>query len=69
MSLGNTAEFERVQLRSTFLERVLSFFFPPRLGRVAGHVEADDIDEQGWAGNVREKKYRDGIDRYFKENS
>ena len=48
--------------------RLLEKFFPPKLGRIdvilGGRGEPE---EQGWAGNVREKKYRDGIDRTLKE--
>jgi hypothetical protein len=48
----------------TLIERL----FPPQLGRIDGvFVEDSESKEQGWAGNVQEKPYRDGIDRTFKE--
>ena len=48
--------------------RLLEKFFPPKLGRVDGILEGrGELEEQGWAGNVQERPYRDGIDRTFKE--
>ena len=67
MSWGNTAEFEKFQLRPTLVERVLSFLFPPKFGKVEGFASRPEFNEEGWAGNVRVKKYRDGIDRVEKE--
>ena len=51
-------------------KKLLEKFFPPKYGVVDGVlVGVDDLDpnEQGWAGNVKERPYRDGIDRTFKE--
>lgn len=48
----------------TWTERL----FPPKLDRIYGTIAGEpEPEEQGWAGNVREKPYRDGIDRTFKE--
>ncbi len=76
MSLGNTPEFERYQLRqgNGLVMRLLSWLFPPKLGKfrplaVFRFGVTGEEHEEGWAGNVRVKKYRDGIDRYFKESS
>jgi hypothetical protein len=42
--------------------------FPPELGWIDGTITGEpESSEQGWAGNVQEKPYRDGIDRTFKE--
>lgn len=49
---------------NTLLEKL----FPPKLGKIHGTIiEEPEFEEQGWAGNVRERPYRDGIDRTFKE--
>ena len=53
------------------IARILAWLFPPKLpGRITGWPEAaaPEFHEQGWAGNVR-RKYRDGIERFFSENS
>jgi hypothetical protein len=47
------------------LSNLLSVLFPPStqsLGRCSVQDSAE-FDEQGWAGNVQEKPYRDGIHR------
>lgn len=53
------------------ITQALSMLFPPSLrslGRL--RVEEDaEFDEQGQAGPVREKKYRDGIERHFAEEA
>jgi hypothetical protein len=47
---------------------LLEKLFPPKLGWIDGVLAGEDEpEEQGWAGNVREKPYRDGIDRVLKE--
>ena len=46
---------------------LLSQLFPPKMGKFGVYIESPDPDEQGWAGNVCEKKYRDGIDRVMQE--
>jgi hypothetical protein len=51
------------------LPKILSILFPPKLpGKIRDWNERveDRIDEQGWAGNVREH-YRDGIQRHWAE--
>jgi hypothetical protein len=52
--------------RRVTIESVLSRLFPPKMGKLV-YTEPTERDEQGWAGNVREKKYRDGIDRVMHE--
>ena len=51
--------------------RLLEKLFPPKLERIDGVLEGyegyEEPEEQGWAGNVQERPYRDGIDRTFKE--
>ena len=51
--------------------RLLEKLFPPKLGRIDGVLEGhegyEEPEEQGWAGNVQERPYRDGIDRTLKE--
>jgi hypothetical protein len=52
------------QLGNTLLEKL----FPPELGWIDGTITGSpEPEEQGWAGNVQEKPYRDGIDRMAKE--
>lgn len=52
------------KLGNSLLEKL----FPPELGWIDGTIEGSpEPVEQGWAGNVREKPYRDGIDRVSKE--
>jgi hypothetical protein len=46
---------------------LLSRLFPPKMGKFGVYVESPEPDERGWAGNVREKRYRDGIDRVMQE--
>jgi hypothetical protein len=51
------------------LPKILSILFPPKLpGKIRDWDERVErrINEQGWAGNVREH-YRDGIQRYWAE--
>lgn len=53
------------------LERILARLFPPSiesLGRIALD-EKKEYEEQGAAGNVRRKKYRDGIERVLAEQA
>ena len=48
---------------------LLSVLFPPstqNLGRCSVQDSAE-FEEQGWAGNVQPKKYRDGIERVIVE--
>jgi hypothetical protein len=52
------------------LSRILSILFPPQLpGKIRDWEERVErrIDEQGWAGNVKEH-YRDAIQRHWAEN-
>lgn len=51
------------------LARLLSLLFPPRLPKAAVDwtPPADPYPEQGWAGKVKRKPFRNGIDRYFAE--
>jgi hypothetical protein len=52
------------EISLTLIERL----FPPELGWIDGTLVGEpEFEEQGWAGNVREKPYRDGIDRVLKE--
>lgn len=51
---------------------LLSILFPPGLpGKVRDWHERVEqrTDEQGWAGNVREKQFRDAIQRHWAETS
>jgi hypothetical protein len=55
---------------ATVFERVLARLLPPRLpGFVRGWDRRCEVQiiEEGWAGNVRPKKYRNGIERYWSE--
>src|SRR5208283_1002346 len=55
------------QWGNALISLLLSTLFPPSPGRIDGRIEGfEDYDEQGWAGNVREKPYRDAIDRHWK---
>lgn len=54
------------------IETILSTLFPPKLPRLSALeiLHSDRVvseAEDGWAGNVRVKKYRDGIDRVQQE--
>lgn len=52
------------------IEKILSILFPPRLGRIRNwEPETRTREEQGWAGNVRPRLYRNGIERYFAEEA
>jgi len=52
-----------------FLIGFLVGLFPPQLGRILDWGEQSVPIEQGWAGNVKHKRYRDGIDRHFQEEN
>ena len=53
------------------IARILSLLFPPKLpGRIESwEPPASPLAEQGCAGPVKLKKYKDGIARYLAENS
>lgn len=56
----------------SFMNWLLSILFPPGLpGKVRDWHERVEqrTDEQGWAGNVREKQFRDAIQRHWAERS
>jgi hypothetical protein len=52
------------------IERILSVLFPPRLpGRIDREVQVEyEFQEQGSAGPVKRKLYRNGIERFYAEN-
>jgi hypothetical protein len=51
------------------MEHLLACCFPPKLGHIVDWPDKPiETIEQGSAGNVKQKKYRDGIERYFAEN-
>jgi hypothetical protein len=52
-----------------WISHLLSKLFPPKLpGRLSVRDE-QGFDEQGCAGNVQPKQYRNGIERHFAENT
>lgn len=53
------------------ISKLLSFMFPPQLPGRVQNWECRTIEnfDEGWAGNVRPKEYRDGIDRHFQQES
>jgi hypothetical protein len=51
------------------VEQILAALFPPAIDKLgsADVQDCDELEEHGWAGNVRVKRYRDGIERTFAE--
>ena len=52
------------------IARILSFLFPPRLGRIRNWDDRIEtvVVEHGSAGPVMPRRYRNGIERYFAEH-
>ena len=55
--------------RITMLRNILVWLFGPSVRSLGKFevLEYAEYEEQGWAGNVQFKQYRDGIERTFAE--